>query len=120
MSAPSSSATASGKPGDQVTVTGAKFTPLADNHRRRTGRSGRDRRQGRPSRPTPQGGFTGTLEVNDKATTGIVAYEGSAWSAEKGAGPAAYTVIDDTPSARQQPEAQHLRRGRHVVHVPGR
>jgi hypothetical protein len=26
-----------------------------------------------------------------------VAYEGSAWSADKGAGPAAYTVIDDTP-----------------------
>ncbi|GDY74016.1 hypothetical protein SAV31267_035010 [Streptomyces avermitilis] len=35
--------------------------------------------------------------MNDKATTGVVAYEGSAWSDTKGAGPAAYVVIDDTP-----------------------
>ncbi|MDQ0943648.1 hypothetical protein QFZ67_005353 [Streptomyces sp. V1I1] len=52
---------------------------------------------GRPFKSDANGGFTAHLKVNDKATTGIVAYEGVAWSTEKGAGPAAYTVIDDTP-----------------------
>ncbi|NUK27382.1 beta-xylosidase, partial [Streptomyces lunaelactis] len=89
-------ATASGKPGDRVTVTGAKFTPLADITV--VGRAGAAETADRMTfKATATGGFTASLAVNDKATTGIVAYEGSAWSAEKGAGPAAYTVLDDTP-----------------------
>ncbi|TQK44520.1 hypothetical protein FBY35_6029 [Streptomyces sp. SLBN-118] len=89
-------ATASGNPGDHVTVSGAKFTPLADITV--VGRSGAAETADRASvKADATGGFTASLAVNDKATTGIVAYEGSAWSADKGAGPAAYTVIDDTP-----------------------
>ncbi|MFF3454110.1 beta-xylosidase [Streptomyces sp. NPDC002730] len=89
-------ATASGKPGDQVTVTGAKFTPLADITV--VGRAGAAETADRMTlKADATGGFTARLKANDKATTGIVAYEGSAWSAEKGAGPAAYTVVDDTP-----------------------
>lgn len=34
------------------------------------------------------------LPVTDKATTAVIAYEGAAWSARRGSGPAAYTVID--------------------------
>ncbi|WP_326649827.1 MULTISPECIES: beta-xylosidase [unclassified Streptomyces] len=89
-------ATASGKPGDPVTVTGAKFSPLADITV--VGRAGAAETADRAAlKADATGGFTAQLKVNNKATTGIVAYEGSAWSAEKGAGPAAYTVIDDTP-----------------------
>ncbi|MFD4721023.1 beta-xylosidase [Streptomyces sp. NPDC058423] len=88
--------TASGKPGDQVTVTGAKFTPLAD-----VTVAGRAGAAETADRTTVKASATGTisarLTVTDKATTGVVAYEGPAWSDDKGAGPAAYTVIDDTP-----------------------
>lgn len=45
------------------------------------------------------------LPVTDKATTAVIAYEGGAWSARQGSGPAAYTVIDAAPpppSATQQ------------------
>lgn len=38
------------------------------------------------------------LPVTDKATTGVIAYEGPAWSASRGSGPAAYTVIDTAPT----------------------
>ena len=51
-------ATASGKPGDSVTVTGANFTPVADGHPRRPGRARPDRRHGDRRPRTPQGGFT--------------------------------------------------------------
>lgn len=89
-------ATASGKPGDQVTATGAKFTPLADITV--VGRAGAAETADRTTvKADAAGGFTARMKVNDKATTGIVAYEGAAWSPDKGAGPAAYTVIDDTP-----------------------
>jgi hypothetical protein len=87
---------ASGKPGDTVTVTGSHFTPGAAVTL--AGRSG-----GAQTADTAtvtadaQGAFNGSLAVNDRTTTGVVAYEGSSWSAEKGAGPAAYVVIDDTP-----------------------
>ncbi|GGZ27805.1 hypothetical protein GCM10010387_21560 [Streptomyces inusitatus] len=92
-------ATASGKPGDRVTVTGTRFTPLTEITL--AGRAGQAQTADRLTFTSDaEGGFTGRLKVNDRATTGIVAYEGSAWSAEKGAGPAAYTVTDDTPLPR--------------------
>ncbi|MFV5991141.1 beta-xylosidase [Streptomyces sp. NPDC056231] len=83
--------TASGKAGDPVTVTGSKFTAGANVTL--AGRAG-----GTQTADTvtvtadSHGGFTGQLTVNDPATTGIVAYEGSGWEADKGAGPQAYTV----------------------------
>ncbi|MCQ4207509.1 beta-xylosidase [Streptomyces longispororuber] len=87
---------ASGKPGDAVTVTGAKFTPGATVTL--AGRNGAAETADKASATADaQGSFTGSLTVTDKATTGVVAYEGSSWSTEKGAGPAAYVVIDDTP-----------------------
>ncbi|TLQ48476.1 beta-xylosidase [Streptomyces marianii] len=88
--------TASGKPGDQVTVTGAKFTPLADVTV--AGRAGAAETADKMTvKASAAGTFTARLTVADKATTGVVAYEGTAWSDDKGAGPAAYTVVDDTP-----------------------
>ncbi|MFF8956083.1 beta-xylosidase [Streptomyces sp. NPDC014894] len=87
---------ASGKPGDRVTVTGSKFTPLTEITL--AGRAGQAQTADRLTFTSDaEGGFTGRLKVNDRATTGIVAYEGASWSAEKGAGPAAYSVVDDTP-----------------------
>ncbi|MFF9910470.1 beta-xylosidase [Streptomyces sp. NPDC013457] len=95
---------ASGAPGARVTVTGAKFTPLAEVTV--VGRSGAAETADRMTVTTDSaGGFVARLKVNDKATTGVVAYEGAAWDPEKGAGPAAYTVIDDTP---QPPNSQKL------------
>ena len=89
-------ATASGKPGDEVTVTGAEFTPLTGITV--VGRAGAAETADRTTVTSDAAGdFTATLAVSDPATTGIVAYEGGAWNADKGAGPAAYTVIDDTP-----------------------
>ncbi|MDI9884145.1 beta-xylosidase [Streptomyces sp. HNM0645] len=88
--------TASGKPGDQVTVTGAKFTPLSDVTV--AGRAGAAETADKVTvKASAAGTFTARLTVADKATTGVVAYEGTAWSDDKGAGPAAYTVVDDTP-----------------------
>ncbi|MFE3325050.1 beta-xylosidase [Streptomyces sp. NPDC059176] len=88
--------TASGNPGDPVTVTGAKFTAGADVVV--VGRAGAAETADRTTvKATATGGFSASLTVNDKATTGIVAYEGTAWNDDKGAGPAAYTVNDDTP-----------------------
>ncbi|MEU7007309.1 beta-xylosidase [Streptomyces sp. NPDC046332] len=95
---------ASGAPGVRVTVTGAKFTPLAEVTV--VGRSGAAETADKMTVTADSGGgFVARLKVDDKATTGIVAYEGTAWDAEKGAGPAAYTVIDDTP---QPPNSQKL------------
>ncbi|MER6995073.1 beta-xylosidase [Streptomyces sp. NPDC000410] len=89
--------TASGKPGERATVTGTKFTPLADVTV--VGRAGAAETADKMTvKASSTGTFTAQLTVNDKATTGIVAYEGTAWNADKGAGPAAYTVIDDTPA----------------------
>ncbi|MGV9311422.1 beta-xylosidase [Streptomyces sp. NPDC003691] len=92
-------ATASGKPGERVTVTGSRFTPLADITV--AGRAGAAETADKLTfKADANGGFTARLKVNDKATTGIVAWEGPAWTAGKGAGPAAYTVVDDTPLPR--------------------
>ncbi|MET9345832.1 beta-xylosidase [Streptomyces termitum] len=88
---------ASGAPGARVTVTGGKFTPLAEVTV--VGRAGGAETADRMTLTTDsEGGFTARLKVNDKATTGIVAYEGATWDAEKGAGPLPYQVIDDTPA----------------------
>ncbi|WP_335936961.1 beta-xylosidase [Streptomyces sp. PTD5-9] len=81
----------SGRAGDAVTVTGSKFTPGADITL--AGRVG-DRQTADTATVTADGagGFSGRLTVDDPATTGIVAYEGGAWDAARGAGPQAYTV----------------------------
>lgn len=87
---------ASGNPGDSVTVTGSNFTPGATVTL--AGRSGASQ-TGDTATVTADasGAISGPLVVNDKTTTGVVAYEGAAWSDDLGAGPAAYTVIDNTP-----------------------
>lgn len=87
---------ASGGPGDAVTVTGSDFTPGATVTL--AGRAGAAQTADTATvTANAQGGISGSLVVNDRTTTGIVAYEGGAWSAEKGAGPVAYVVVDDTP-----------------------
>jgi hypothetical protein len=87
---------ASGNAGAGVTVSGSHFTAGATVTL--AGRSG-DTQTGDKATVTAgtDGSFSGSLVVNDKTTTGVVAYEGSAWSADKGAGPAAYVVNDTTP-----------------------
>ncbi|WP_173260871.1 beta-xylosidase [Streptomyces pacificus] len=96
--------TASGGPGDEVTVTGAKFTPLADVTV--AGRAGPAETGDRVTvKASATGTFSTRLAVADKATTGVVAYEGTVWNDAKGAGPAAYTVVDDTPVP---PDSQKL------------
>ncbi|WP_405872966.1 beta-xylosidase [Streptomyces sp. NBC_00005] len=87
---------ASGNAGDSVTVNGSDFTAGATVTL--AGRSG-DTQTADTATVTAgtDGSFSGSLVVNDKTTTGVVAYEGSAWSADKGAGPAAYVVNDTTP-----------------------
>ncbi|MCD9872437.1 beta-xylosidase [Streptomyces guryensis] len=87
---------ASGNAGAGVTVTGSNFTPGATVTL--AGRSG-DTQTADTATATAgtDGSFSGSLVVNDKTTTGVVAYEGSEWSAGKGAGPAAYVVKDTTP-----------------------
>ncbi|MGW2635570.1 beta-xylosidase [Streptomyces sp. NPDC001348] len=87
---------ASGNPGDSVTVKGSGFTPGATVTL--AGRAG-DKQTGDTATATAgtDGSFSGSLVVNDKATTGIVAYEGASWSTDKGSQPAAYAVNDTTP-----------------------
>jgi hypothetical protein len=87
---------ASGNAGTGVTVSGSHFTAGATVTL--AGRSG-DTQTADKATVTAgtDGSFSGSLVVNDKTTTGVVAYEGSAWSADKGAGPAAYVVNDTTP-----------------------
>ncbi|MFJ3664999.1 beta-xylosidase [Streptomyces sp. NPDC090106] len=87
---------ASGSPGAGVTVTGSDFTPGATVTL--AGRSGATQTADTATVTADAAGdFSGSLTVNDKTTTGIVAYEGAAWSSDLGAGPATYVVIDDTP-----------------------
>ncbi|MFI6560865.1 beta-xylosidase [Streptomyces sp. NPDC050534] len=87
---------ASGNAGDSVTVNGSNFTPGAAVTL--AGRAG-DSQTADTATVTAgtDGAFSGSLVVSDRTTTGVVAYEGSAWSAGKGAGPAAYVVNDNTP-----------------------
>ncbi|MEV6946210.1 beta-xylosidase [Streptomyces sp. NPDC051172] len=87
---------ASGNAGAGVIVHGSNFTPGATVTL--AGRSGDTQTADKATvTASADGSFSGSLVVNDKTTTGIVAYEGSAWSAGKGAGPAAYVVNDTTP-----------------------
>jgi len=87
---------ASGNPGASVTVNGSHFTAGATVTL--AGRSGGTQTADKATVTAgTDGSFSGSLVVNDKTTTGVVAYEGSAWSADKGAGPAAYVVNDTTP-----------------------
>ncbi|MFF5972061.1 beta-xylosidase [Streptomyces sp. NPDC012769] len=88
---------ASGAPGVRVTVSGSTFTPLTEVTV--VGRAGAAETADRMTVTTDsEGGFVARLKINDKATTGVVAYEGAAWDPDKGAGPVAYTVVDDTPT----------------------
>ncbi|WP_171480815.1 beta-xylosidase [Streptomyces griseoviridis] len=87
---------ASGNPGAGVTVHGTGFTAGASVTL--AGRAGATQTADRATVTAGSGGsFDGTLTVSDPGTTGIVAYEGGGWSADLGAGPAAYTVDDSTP-----------------------
>ncbi|MFE7855277.1 beta-xylosidase [Streptomyces sp. NPDC057403] len=87
---------ATGAPGDSVTVTGSGFTAGAAVTL--AGRSGGNQTADKATVTAgTDGKISGSLTVNDKTTTGIVAYEGSAWSDALGAGPAVYTVTDTTP-----------------------
>lgn len=96
--------TASGKPGASVTVAGSKFTAGATVTV--VGRAGAAETADKTTvTADAQGAFSAALTVNDKATSGIVAYEGASWSDDKGAGPAAYSVVDDTPAP---PNSQKL------------
>lgn len=87
---------ATGDAGAAVTVTGSNFTPGATVTL--AGRAGTTQTQDTATTTANStGSFTSSLTVKDLATTGIVAYEGSAWSADTGAGPVAYVVVDNTP-----------------------
>ncbi|MGW2951699.1 beta-xylosidase [Streptomyces eurythermus] len=87
---------ASGAPGASVTVSGSHFTPGAAVTL--AGRAGDTQTTDTATvTANAQGSFDGSLVVRDKATTGIVAYEGDSWNPDRGAGPAAYAVHDDTP-----------------------
>ncbi|MDX3576836.1 MULTISPECIES: beta-xylosidase [unclassified Streptomyces] len=87
---------ASGSPGASVAVTGSGFTPGASVTL--AGRSGSTQTADTATvTANGQGSISGSLAVRDLTTSGVVAYEGSAWSADLGAGPVAYVVIDDQP-----------------------
>ncbi|MFD9338121.1 beta-xylosidase [Streptomyces sp. NPDC060028] len=87
---------ASGKPGAKVKVTGAGFAPGAAVTL--AGRAGAAETADRVAATADELGVVlAELAVTDRATTGVVAYEGAAWSAGLGSGPAAYTVIDAAP-----------------------
>ncbi|MFH0175806.1 beta-xylosidase [Streptomyces cacaoi] len=87
---------ASGSPGGAVAVTGSGFTAGAT-----VTLAGRSASAQTADTATvtadAQGGISGSLVVSDLTTTGVVAYEGGAWSSDLGAGPVAYVVIDDQP-----------------------
>ncbi|CAM5525323.1 beta-xylosidase [Streptomyces avidinii] len=87
---------AHGGPGARVKVTAAGFPP--GTAVTVAGRAGAAETADRV-RATADALGTALVElpVTDRATTGVVAYEGAAWSAGKGSGPAAYTVIAVTP-----------------------
>jgi len=88
--------TASGNPGAGVTVDGTGFTAGATVTL--AGRSGSTQTADKATVTADASGkISGPLVVNDKTTTGVVAYEGSVYTAALGAGPAAYTVVDNTP-----------------------
>ncbi|MFK0233426.1 beta-xylosidase [Streptomyces vinaceus] len=85
-----------GKPGAGVEVTGAGFAPGATVTV--AGRAGAAETADRvAARADGRGEVRAHLPVTDRATTAVVAYEGPAWSAQEGSGPAAYTVLAPAP-----------------------
>ncbi|WP_037635341.1 beta-xylosidase [Streptomyces katrae] len=90
-----------GNPGAKVKVTGAGFAPGAAVTV--TGRAGAAETADRAAATADaRGEVLAELAVTDRATTAVVAYEGTAWSAQAGSGPAAYTVIAAAPVGTQQ------------------
>jgi len=70
---------ASGKPGDSVTVTGSGFTPGASVTL--AGRSGPTQPADRPTvTATSQASVGGPLVFNDRTPTGVVGYEEGSWT----------------------------------------
>ncbi|MFI1281567.1 beta-xylosidase [Streptomyces sp. NPDC020858] len=86
-----------GRPGAKVKVTAAGFPPGATVTV--AGRAGAAETADRETATADERGTALVeLPVTDKATTAVIAYEGAAWSARRGSGPAAYTVIDAVPA----------------------
>ncbi|MFI5665304.1 beta-xylosidase [Streptomyces sp. NPDC051704] len=84
--------TAYGRPGAEVEVSGAGFAPGAAVTV--AGRAGAAETADRVAATADERGeVLARLPVTDRATTAVVAYEGTAWSAPRGSGPAAYTVV---------------------------
>ncbi|MFF2192358.1 beta-xylosidase [Streptomyces sp. NPDC058157] len=91
-------ASAYGEPGARVRITGAGFTPGAAVTV--AGRAGAAATADRAAATADRSGaFAAELVVADPGTTGVVAYEGAAWTAERGARPEAYTVVEAAPAA---------------------
>lgn len=89
---------AHGRPGAAVEVTAAGFPPGTSVTL--AGRAGAAETADRVTGTADGAGVVqARLPVTDRATTGVVAYEGPAWSAGLGSGPAAYAVIDAAPPA---------------------
>ncbi|WP_327131970.1 WxL domain-containing protein [Streptomyces sp. NBC_01343] len=96
--------TAYGRPGAEVEVTGAGFAPGAAVTV--AGRAGAAETADRVAATADErGGILARLPVTERATTAVVAYEGAAWSARRGSGPAAYTVVAAAPTATQRVSA---------------
>lgn len=88
--------TAAGVPGATVKVTGAGFVPGAEVTV--AGRAGTAETADRVTAKADELGVVlAQLPVTDRATTAVVAYEGAAWTPERGSGPSAYTVIVAAP-----------------------
>ncbi|QNE27405.1 beta-xylosidase [Streptomyces sp. INR7] len=91
-------ATAHGRPGAEVRVTAAGFPPGAAVTV--AGRAGAAETADRVSATADDlGTAVVQLPVTDRTTTAVVAYEGAAWSARQGSGPAAYAVVAAAPPA---------------------
>ncbi|MEW1636703.1 beta-xylosidase [Streptomyces sp. NPDC093801] len=90
--------TSYGEPGARVRITGAGFTPGAEVAV--AGRAGAAETADRVAATADRSGaFAVELAVADRGTTGVVAYEGGAWSAARGARPEAYAVVEPAPAA---------------------
>ncbi|MFJ9932745.1 beta-xylosidase [Streptomyces virginiae] len=94
-------ATAHGRPGAEVRVTAAGFPPGAAVTV--AGRAGAAETADRVSATADDlGTAVVQLPVTDRTTTAVVAYEGAAWSARQGSGPAAYAVVAAPPASATQ------------------
>ncbi|MFD3540936.1 beta-xylosidase [Streptomyces sp. NPDC058662] len=88
--------TAYGRPGARVEATAAGFPPGAAVTL--AGRAGAAETADRVAATADGAGVVrAALPVTDRTTTSVVAYEGPAWSAGRGSGPAAYTVVAPAP-----------------------